>query len=320
VTPPPQVAVVLAAYQAASTIDAALASVAAQTRPPAEVVVVDDASTDATAAAARRWAHTLALRVESRAANGGPGAARRQAVALAGAPLVAVLDADDCWLPHHLEVLTTRLPGPGWIVSARARDWRPGHHPSPPVTPSPRMPVRSRDRLARVVVPSPERQPAAIVRGNFVFTGALFWRADYERAGGYRPDAAGAEDWDLWIRMIRAGCRVRDAGPVTVLYRRAAGSLSTSLGAYRAALAVLDQARAGCTTAEERRAWHAARREHRARLALAEAFDLARSGQRGSRRRAARALAGPPAVAARAAALVVAPGPAARRRDRLAPA
>ena len=44
-----------------------------------------------------------------------------------------------------------------------------------------------------------------ILRHNFVSIGALFPRVAYDEAGGFRDGVSGAEDWDLWIRMIRAG-------------------------------------------------------------------------------------------------------------------
>ena len=68
-------------------------------------------------------------------------------------------------------------------------------------------------------IPAPDHQMLDILRHNFVSIGALFPRAAYEDAGGFRDGVSGAEDWDLWIRMIRAGLRVHGVAAPTLLYR-----------------------------------------------------------------------------------------------------
>jgi succinoglycan biosynthesis protein ExoU len=89
------VAVVIAAKDAAATAARAVASALAQSRA-AEVVFVDDGSSDATAEAARacddRSGRLKVLRLE---ANRGPAHARNLAIAASRAPFFCVLDADD---------------------------------------------------------------------------------------------------------------------------------------------------------------------------------------------------------------------------------
>src|SRR3954454_14547905 len=99
------IAVVIAAHNAADTLDAALASVAGQSLAPQEVVVVDDASSDETAAVAARWGAVLPLDVVRLPENTGPGHARNVGVARTAAPMLALLDGDDVWLPDHLSLL-----------------------------------------------------------------------------------------------------------------------------------------------------------------------------------------------------------------------
>ena len=77
-----------------------------------DVIVVDDASTDETANSARSVDDgTGRLRVTRLEANGGPSVARNHAVALSGAPLIAILDADDFYLPGRFRPL---LAQPDW--------------------------------------------------------------------------------------------------------------------------------------------------------------------------------------------------------------
>src|SRR5206468_98757 len=100
------VGVVIAAFNARSTIDMALASVAAQISPADEVVLVDDASIDGTAEHALRWKEVLPLRIISLEANVGSGPARSSGIDALRTDLVALLDADDVILPDHLSVMT----------------------------------------------------------------------------------------------------------------------------------------------------------------------------------------------------------------------
>jgi glycosyltransferase involved in cell wall biosynthesis len=92
--------VVIPAYNAADTISPAIESVLAQSVRPKEIIVVDDGSTDGTASVVGEIAPWITI---VRQPNRGPGAATSAGIALATAPFVATLDADDLWLPGKIE-------------------------------------------------------------------------------------------------------------------------------------------------------------------------------------------------------------------------
>lgn len=102
---PTNVCVIIAAKNAADTIGRAIGSALAEPEA-AEVVVIDDASTDGTAAAARAAddgsGRLVVVRFDE---NRGPAAARNHAIAISQSPLLAVLDADDFFLPGRLRQL-----------------------------------------------------------------------------------------------------------------------------------------------------------------------------------------------------------------------
>ena len=94
---PLPISVVIPAYQAEACVARAVASVRAQTRLPREIIVVDDGSRDRTADVARSLGATVYSQT-----NRGVSAARNTGILRARQPWIALLDADDRWLPDKL--------------------------------------------------------------------------------------------------------------------------------------------------------------------------------------------------------------------------
>jgi len=100
------VSVLIAAYNAGPFLHRAVRSAVDQTWPPLEVLIVDDGSTDNTAEVARNLG--LAdprVRLVPLRENGGPAKARNAGLDAARGEWVAILDADDAFLPERLERL-----------------------------------------------------------------------------------------------------------------------------------------------------------------------------------------------------------------------
>lgn len=96
-----KVSVVIPAYNASATIDAAVESVLAQTVAPGEILVMDDGSTDDT------FRHLEAFQPRIRVlrqSNRGVAHARNVLCEQAKGEVVAFLDADDIWHPSYLEL------------------------------------------------------------------------------------------------------------------------------------------------------------------------------------------------------------------------
>jgi glycosyltransferase involved in cell wall biosynthesis len=91
---------IVPAYNEAGRIGAAIESVLGQTYPAAEILVIDDGSSDDTATVAARYG----VRVVTQK-NGGISAARNRGLEEATGDWIALLDADDRWLPQRLEWL-----------------------------------------------------------------------------------------------------------------------------------------------------------------------------------------------------------------------
>jgi len=291
------VAVIIPAFNAASYIDQALASVAAQTAKPGAVVVVDDCSADDTAELASRWQDRLPVQVVRQIANRGPGVARDAGIAATNAGLLAMLDADDMFLPDHVEtMLRTHACAPG-LISAQELSWTPGAGLSFPAD-------ERRDRLSDV---------HSLLHHNFVNFG-FFSRALYEKAGGF-SDKYYCEDWDLWLRMARAGATITSASHPTAIHRVHPQSLSyDAVMIARHGVAFLTAELAASTTPDDAAAARAGLSALRGKLSFYRASELIAAGELQQARRTA--IGGLPGGGVKACAglmaLALAPATAAR--------
>jgi glycosyltransferase involved in cell wall biosynthesis len=109
----PLVSAIVPVYNGERFLRAALDSALAQTLENIEIVVVDDGSSDSSGAIADDYAARHPGKfVVIHQPNGGLVVARNSGLAVARGRYIALLDADDEWLPHHLatcvEVLEKR--------------------------------------------------------------------------------------------------------------------------------------------------------------------------------------------------------------------
>ncbi len=102
------VSVIIPAFNVSNCVERAIQSALNQTQAPVEVIVVDDNSKDSTVEVVTELAKAdsrIKLRRQPR--NMGPGAARNAGIQSAVGDWIALLDADDCYLPGRLAALTT---------------------------------------------------------------------------------------------------------------------------------------------------------------------------------------------------------------------
>jgi glycosyltransferase involved in cell wall biosynthesis len=104
---PQLVSIMMPAYNAERYIEQAIQSVLAQSYPHWELIVVDDGSTDGTPDILARYTDTR-IKVFHQA-NGGEASARNTALRRVKGEYVAFLDADDVYLPRHLDFIANYL-------------------------------------------------------------------------------------------------------------------------------------------------------------------------------------------------------------------
>lgn len=208
----PRVCVLIAAHDAEDTVARAVASALAQPEAT-QVILVDDASGDSTVERARAVDDgTGRLHLHLMAWNGGPSAARNLGLSACEAPWIAVLDADDYFLPKRLAKLLDQSTG--WDMVAddilREDSLAPG--------------VR-RTRL----IGSGLKAPATLsfgefVRGNIARPGAAkrelgflkpLISTDFLRRAALRYDERLrlGEDFILYARALAAGARIKLVEP-----------------------------------------------------------------------------------------------------------
>ena len=216
----PLVSIIVAAFNAAATIEETCRSALAQTYPSIEVLVVDDGSTDTTADIVTELAAADPRLRLIRQPNLGVAAARNCGIAAARGELLAPLDADDLWAPGKIAAQVARLAQAGsdtalvycWWA------WIDEHNSVLDRSPPWRIEGRALQRLLEINVTGNASVP-------------LFRRSVVLELGGYRSQlrddgCQGCEDWDLALRVAERH-RVAVVPEVLVGYRRRSDSMST---------------------------------------------------------------------------------------------
>jgi glycosyltransferase involved in cell wall biosynthesis len=208
----PKVAVVIPAYNAERFIRQTIESVLAQTLSNVEVIVIDDGSTDGTQAVLDTFSdpRLTVLRQENR----GVSAARNTGLAIARAPYIFFLDADDILLRNALYRMAKILDENPQRVACFA------HHVR--ITEAGReLSTRSYLRWKKFPADNTLRHLAA---KNFI-SGAICIRTDSARAvQGFNTALKLGEDWEFWCRVAVLGDFAAMPNDIVLLYRQRFGS------------------------------------------------------------------------------------------------
>ncbi len=224
--PVARVAVVLVSYNTRDDLVAALGGLYAHVRLPLEVFVVDNASQDGSAEAVRAAFPQVELIANAR--NVGFGAANNQALRLARAPYVLLLNPDALVRPGLVEALLARLDSDARLGAiaplTRHADG------TPQVSFGPDLGLVAEWRQRRLVAGVQRREPRALARAealtqrehspDWLSAACLLLRADALRAvGGFDEDYfLYEEDADLCLRLRRAGFGLLHVPAVEVVH------------------------------------------------------------------------------------------------------
>lgn len=213
----PKVDIIIPAYNSATYLPVAIESVVAQTFTDWRILLVDDGSTDNTSEVLAPFIERLGSKLKYiKQANGGLPAARNAAIRNSSAEFLALLDADDIWLPCRLlESLesfrdrpqvglsygfNTRVDSEGKVISTFAHKQK---HAEGWIAPYLYM--------RKVDMPCPT---------------ITFRRKCVDEVGLFDETLRATEDRDLWFR-IALRYQVALVPKVIAHYRNAPGSMST---------------------------------------------------------------------------------------------
>ncbi|MFM7270650.1 MAG: glycosyltransferase [Actinomycetes bacterium] len=228
----PRLSVIIPAYNAEAYLRETVDSALAQTHPDLEVIVVDDGSTDGTRAILDAYGDRIVAVTQP---NGGPAAARNHGLRLATGEYIGLLDADDLWAPTRAERCLALLEADPGLTGVLTDSWRFADDPAAATE------CIYRDRRGGVF-PARDEQLAASARGNFL-TASVFVRREVVFAlGGFDPAIFGAEDYDLWCRILLAGGAFALIEEPLSWYRVVEGSVSSNRSRqWRVHLQVFDK-------------------------------------------------------------------------------
>lgn len=274
------ITVVIPTYNRAELCLEAVNTALDQTCPPSEVIVVDDGSTDSTPDLFKDAKPPVRyLRQE----NAERAAARNRGIREAGGDLIAFLDSDDRWDPHHLELSQAALAAHpnAALAFGRAAYTAPDGRvlweaPSPPIEAG----------------QCDDAVPSLTAKGIGFPLSTVVARREVLTENPFNEDRllSRSEDWELWIR-ISARHPVVATGEVTAFLRMHEGNTSQDAAAVgeamkRALSYVLDDPVAGPKVAEHKDSIGDAMEVEIARLEL-------KAGDRAAARRRLKTLARP---------------------------
>lgn len=213
---PPAVTIVVPAYNVENFIQQTLDSISAQTLKNFQCIIIDDCSIDNTAAIIKRHREKdKRFQIIRHKVNAGQPVARNTGIRAAAAPYIAFLDADDLIMAKSLEV---RLKA---IESDLAVDKCAGSYAaSVTINEDTKIPPATKPaNLSRVDFIS------AMGRCPFNANQPMIKASILRELGGFNEVMKQAEDYDLWMRILRAGYHFAAAPYKCVTYRKRSKSV-----------------------------------------------------------------------------------------------
>lgn len=217
----PLVSIIIPTYNSSKFIEGAIESAINQTYKNIEIIVIDDGSTDNTLELLKKYKNIHVITQT----NKGVAAARNAGIEIASGDYIAILDSDDRWMKNRLEIM---IP----LIEKSKCDLIISNYYYVDEN-------RNKISLSPVLsekysIPSFEEQYKMLLWKAINFT-TMIVRADkIKLAGGYDESLRGeAEDYDLWLRLLRDGSTYTYVDEPLVEYMLRSGSLSKNYSKNR---------------------------------------------------------------------------------------
>lgn len=227
----PLFSIIIPTHNSSNNIETTIASIRVQTFGDWEAFVIDDGSTDVTLSKVEELRRNEPrIRLLQRL-HSGVSVTRNAGIAAAKSPWLIFLDSDDSLQSDHLQKMVDaiRLTPSGDLFYC---GWQ-------KVTPTGGL-------IARKASPNLIDPFAATARYcPFTIHAAVVRRASVSAVGGFDPTLSICEDWDLWQRLARVGCKFISVTDLEVIYTiRPLSASNDCLELYRQGRLVIDRGHA----------------------------------------------------------------------------
>jgi len=208
------VSVIMPAFNASLFIAESIDSVSAQTYPNWELLVIDDGSTDATPAIVHSKAAQDRRITYLHQENGRQAKARNLGLLHARGELVAFLDSDDLWLKDKLEIMVREFrAGDQDLLFSESYIFEERFHPDGEQhLNEKRMGVMAREYSGYDGL-------SEFLEINRIPILTVLCKTSILKSLLFSENAAPAEDYDLWLRMLIGGYRFRAIALPLAAYR-----------------------------------------------------------------------------------------------------
>jgi len=230
----PKVSVVMPVKNAGETLAPAVKSVLMQTMRDFELIIVDDGGSKSrpgdelllgTAPSKLSTHHDKRIKIISLPPTGIVGALNA-GIAIAAAPYIARMDADDVCSPRRLELQLAHMENNPDCALLGSR-----------VQKFPRRALKDGmlhyEQWLNSVVSPGDINRDFFVESPFAHPSVMFRREDFLSLGGYR-DMGWPEDYDLWLRFAKAGKGMAKLPETLLFWRDGEDRLSRRSGVYSA--------------------------------------------------------------------------------------
>ena len=213
-----KISVVIPAYNESARIHRSIQSVLRQTQPVNEIIVVDDGSTDGTADIVAQYADQVTC---IRQTNQGLAAARNTGIKQATNDWIAFLDADDEWLPGHIEnawKLLSQYPDIVWYCAAFELRSEDGKILSNPSMADPSLHDGILNNYFMIQANTSFSCASSMIVQKFVFDKVGVFNVEISQHG---------EDLDMWYRIALLYPQIGYSCTAGCIYWRRKGSITT---------------------------------------------------------------------------------------------
>ena len=208
------VSIIIPCYRDSATLERAIKSVLAQSYPAIEIIVVNDCSPEIEEieSIVARYPKVRYLRNDT---NLGLAASRNAGIAVASGDYIALLDADDEYHPDKIAAQIAAAERGVALTCGVTHVSADGHRKS----------SRISNRGLRIFV-----TPEQIIFRNTLNGAGLFIERDLFLAHGcFDASLRSCEDFDLWLRLLLQGVKIKDIGQPLYFYHVNPAGLSKNL-------------------------------------------------------------------------------------------